>query len=525
MADELTRVAEESTRGGFYLITGTASATVIMAIASIIIARLLGPELYGQYTLSLVTPQLLLLLTDLGVNQGIIKFTAAFIRKNESHRIKRIIKYGLMLRAAAGTLISLLNYLLADLFATVLLQRPELAVYVKIAAISVLFQAIFATITSAFVGLDKTEYNALASNLQALAKAIISLALVLLGFGVAGAITGHVASYALAAIPSLTILVLVTRKNKGDSKFEGCRVTSDLKTMLNYGIPLYVSALLTGLIPIYQNVILAFFTTDVDIGNYKAAVNFTSLMHIVAVPISTALLPAFSKLNSATKEEVKIFYRLANKYTSMMMFPLAFLIIVLAKEIVEIVYGNQYLLAPIFLAIYCPLYFLVGFGYLVLPSLYNGLGETKTTFKMSLITFITLILLSPVLAGLYSVIGLILAYILANSCGVAYGLHIAKKKFHVEVEGRRILKIFLNSAASSLPALILLNVACFSSLITVLLGAGLYMFSYLTLTPLTGAFSKFELEKVKEVVKKTRFLAAISKPIIAYQQMLIKWQG
>lgn len=526
MADELTKIAEESARGGFYLITGTASATIIMAIASIIIARFLGPELYGQYTLALVTPQLLLLFADLGINQGIIKFTATFRVKNESYRIKRVIKYGLTLRATAGTLIFLLNYLLADFFAAMLLQRPELAIYIRIAAISVLFQAIFTTITSAFVGLDKTEYNALASNLQAFAKAIISLTLVLLGFGIAGAITGYVASYALAVIPSLAILAVIARDNKSnDPKPENDRMVGELKTILIYGIPLYISALLSGFIPIYQNVILAFFTTDVDIGNYKAAVNFISLMQIVTVPITTALLPAFSKLNSSAQEKVRTFYKHANKYTSIVIFPLTFLIILLSKQIVEIIYGHEYNLAPTFLAIYCLLYFLVGLGYLVLPSLYNGIGETKTTFKMSLITFATIVSLSPLFTKYYSVPGLISAFLLANSCGVAYGLYNAKKKFQITIESHKMLKIFLNSATSSIPVFILLNVGHFPRLITILLCGSLYLLFYLTLTPLTGAITKFELEKVKEIVKKTKFLESTFKPIIAYQQMLMKWRG
>ncbi|MEM3700073.1 MAG: flippase [Candidatus Bathyarchaeia archaeon] len=521
MADELTRVAEEAARGGFYLITGTASATIIMAIASIIIARLLGPELYGQYTLALVTPQLLLLFTDLGINQGIIKFTATYRGKNESRRIKRLIKYGLILRATAGTLIFLLNYLLADFFATVLLQRPELAIYIRIAAATVLFQAIFTAITSAFVGLDKAEYNAMASNLQAFSKAIISLTLVILGFGIVGAVTGYVASYAIAAIPSLAILIK-TRGNNDDSKLEDYRTTSDLKTILSYGIPLYISTLLAGFIPIYQNVVLAFFTTDADIGNYKAAVNFISLMHIIAIPIATALLPAFSKLNSLTQKKVKTFYKLANKYTAIIIIPLTFLIIILSKEIVEIIYGNAYQAAPMFLATYCLLYFLVGFGYLVLPSLYNGLGETKITLKMSLVNFGVLVFLSPLLTKAYSVQGLIVAFLIANSLATTYGLYIARKKFHISVETHAALKIYLNSAISSIPALIVLQLGRFPMFLTGALSGILYIFSYITLTPITRTITLPELEKATNVIRKTKLLALISKLILIYQQKLLK---
>ena len=519
MADELTKIAEESTRAGFFLISGTASATIIMAIASIIIARLLGPELYGQYTLALVTPQLLLLFTDLGINQGIVKFTATFRAKNENWRVKNVIKYGLIVRAAAGTIIFAVNYFFADFFATILLQRPELTFYVRIAALSVLFQAIFTTITSAFVGLDKSEYNALASNIQASAKAIISLSLVLLGFSIAGAVIGYVISYAVAAILSLAILIFATRENK-KIRDEGERVRRDLKVIFNYGIPLYLSILLTGFIPVYQNVVLAFFTTDVDVGNYKAAMNFISLMQVLTVPITTALLPAFSKLNSSTEEKVRTFYKLANKYTAMIIIPLTFLIIILSREIVDVIYGNAYQLAPPFLATYSLLYLMVGIGYLVLPSLYNGLGDTKTTLKMSLITFVTLALMSPILTKAYNVQGLIVAFLSANFCGTAYGLYVARKNFKIAVEIGVLLKIYINSAVGSIPALLIVNFGHLPAFLNILLIGLLYLFVYATLIPVTKTITSNELEAAKNIVKKTKLLLLIAKPILVYQQKL-----
>ncbi|MGQ9640634.1 MAG: oligosaccharide flippase family protein [Candidatus Bathycorpusculaceae bacterium] len=518
MADELTKVVEESARGGFFLISGTAVATVIMAIASIIIARFLGPELYGQYTLALVVPQLLFLFTDLGINQGIIKFTASFRVMKETHRIKRTIKYGLMLRAVIGIAIFTINYVFADFFASIFLQRPDLAFYIRIAAISVLFQVILTTVSSAFVGLDKTEYSALALNIQAIAKAIISITLVLLGFSIAGAIIGYVTSYFVAAIASMSILLIITRvkennQNKGN-------ISTDLKTIMHYGAPLYIATLLIGFIPLYQNVILAIFTTDADIGNYKAATNFISLMTIVAVPITTALLPAFSKLNSSTQQKVKAFYRHANKYTAMLIIPITVILIILSKEIVEVVYGHTYQSAPVFLTIYGMLYFLVGFGYLILPSLYNGLGETKTTLKMSVITFLTLAILSPIFTKTYNVQGLIVAFLIASTGGTIYGLHVARKNFQISVDTYTLLKIYLNSAVSSLPVLITLHLMHLPKFLTITIGGLSYLFLYVTLTPLTKAVTSFELETATHIIRKIRPLALLAKPILIYQQKL-----
>jgi len=519
MADELIQVAEDSARGGFFLISGTALATVIMAIASILIGRFLGPELYGQYTLALVVPQLLFLFTDLGINQGIIKFTASLRSKGETNRITKIIKHGLILRASTGIAISIINYAFAELFASLFLQRPELALYIKIASISVLFQVIFTTATSAFIGLDKTEYNALTANIQATAKAIISIALVLLGFSVAGAIIGYVAGYVVAAIASISILLLIIHEKQSNQNQNS--ISDDMKTLVRYGAPLYISLLLSGFIPLYQNVMLAIFTADADIGNYKAATNFIALMAILAVPITTALLPAFSKLNSSTNQKIKTFYKLANKYTAMIIIPITFLLIIFSKEIVQIIYGYTYESAPLFLTTYCLLYFLVGLGYLVLPSLYNGLGETKTTLKMSLITFLMLAVLSPIFTKTYSVQGLIIAFLIASTAGTIYGLYIARKDFQIEFNTHALLKIYLNSAISSIPPLLILRFTQLPKLLNITIGGLLYLFTYVTLTPLTKTVTHSELQTAAHIAQKIRPLAFIAKPILTYQQRLL----
>jgi O-antigen/teichoic acid export membrane protein len=522
MADELAKVTEESARGGFFLISGTAIATVVMAVASIIIARFLGPELYGQYTLALVVPQLLFLFTDLGINQGITKFTASFRVKNETARIRRVIKYGLLLRVFTGIAIFAINYALADSFASILLQRPELAFYTRIAAISILFQVIFTTANSAFIGLDKTEFSALNTNIQAIAKATVSIGLVLLGFSVTGAILGHVIGYFVAAIAGIAILWIVIHEKTSDQNDNN--FSNDLKIIIHYGIPLYISILLTGIIPLYQNIILAIFTTDADIGNYKAAVNFISLITVLTVPIATALLPAFSKLNSLSAQKIRTFYQLANKYTAMIIVPVTFLLIIFSKAIVQIIYGSTYGSAPLFLAICCLPYLLVGLGYLVLPSLYNGLGETKITLKMSLITFIILIVLSPILTKTYSVQGLIAAFIIASTASTLYGLHVARKNLQVLFATGALLKIYFNSAISTIPALIMLYFWHSPQLLKTIIGGIAYLFLYTTLIPVTRTVILIEIEKALHITRKIPFFAPIARPILLYQQRLANFR-
>ncbi len=519
MADELVKIAEDSARGSFFLISGTALATVIMAVASILVGRFLGPDLYGQYTLAFLIPQLLYLFADLGIGQGVTKFAAGLNAKGELNRLTKMLKYALLLRAAVGIVLFIINYAFADLLASTVLNSAELAFYVRLASVSVLFQVIFSTATSAFVGLDKTEYNLLATNIQALAKSILSIALVLLGLGVAGAITGHVASYIIAAAAGAFILFIVLRK-KQDPKNDQ-NVKDDLKTLMKYGAPLYISLLLSGFISFYQGFMLAIFTTTADVGNYKAATNFATLLSVVSIPITTALLPAFAKLDSSTDQKIKRFFKLANKYTAELVLPITVLIIMYSTQIVQIIYGLEYQTAPQFLATYCLIYLLVGLGYLTLTSFFNGLGETKTTLMISLIGFVILAVLSPILTRAYSVQGSIIAILIASTAGIAYGSYRARRKFHIEFDTRSLVKIYLVSAISSVPPLLLTRFAHLSRITDLGVGALLYLFTYITLAPMTKIVTASELQMITQVTKKTRLLALIAAPIIRYQQWVL----
>jgi O-antigen/teichoic acid export membrane protein len=519
MADELTQVAQDSARGGFFLVSGTAVATFILAIASILIARFLGPELYGQYALALLLPQVLFLFTDLGITQGITRFTAALKSKGETNRIPSIIKHGLLIRALIGLGIFATNYALADQIATILLQRPELTFYIQIASIAILFQVVFTTTASAFVGLDKTEYQAIATNVQATAKTIVSISLIIAGLGVTGAIAGFTASYIVAAIATIPLLWKVIRKKKSDPSTSDLFKTN-LKTLFQYGTPLYVSVLLAGFLPLFMNLMLAFFTTDIDIGNYKAAINFATLLTVLAVPVTTVLLPAFSKLQQTNSTKTRDFFQISLKFTTIIVMPVALLIMIFSREIVQIVYGQTYQTASLFLSTYCLVYFLVGIGYLTLPSLFNGLGETKTTMKIGIINFAILATLAAPLTQAFGVHGVIAAFLVANATGMLYGAQKAKTHLKIKYNIRGTAKIYLIAAASSAAPLLLNSLSILPGLLNLAAGGLLYIFTYLTLMPLTGVSTNSELQKSKLATQNTPILKQIINPILNYQQRI-----
>jgi O-antigen/teichoic acid export membrane protein len=96
--------------------------------------------------------------------------------------------------------------------------------------------------------------------------------------------------------------------------------------LVQYGAPLYVVFMLAGIIPLFQNLVLANFATDADVGNFKAATNFAVLMTVLSIPITNALLSAFSRFGSGVEKDLKVFFKKANKYTALIVFPITVLI-------------------------------------------------------------------------------------------------------------------------------------------------------------------------------------------------------
>jgi hypothetical protein len=142
--------------------------------------------------------------------------------------VKKIVKLGLLFKTFTGVMIFAIGFVFADWFASLFLQRPDLTFYIRIASLGILFQVVFTTATSVFVGLDRTEYNAVATNIQAVAKTVVSIALVLLGLSVTGALIGNVASFAVGGAAGISMLFITMRGKNVFPKSVKKRYVSDM---------------------------------------------------------------------------------------------------------------------------------------------------------------------------------------------------------------------------------------------------------------------------------------------------------
>jgi len=523
MSDRLAVIAEQSTSGGFSLFLGNASATFIGAVVVVIIARLLGPEDYGVYALCFTIPSLAVALAGLGLGPALTRHSARLTSEGRESELAVMLRSVLISSLLLAALALMLVLLASDYIAAFGLRRPGIGEYVRLASFLIIFQMIFTVTSSALIGLGRMGYASLMMTIQSAVKAVASPTLVMVGFGVAGAIFGHITGFMVAAGLGLVLLVAKRYKNLSiRSKKSSIGYFESLRIAVKYGLPLYLSGLLTTLVIQYQNLVLAQIVADFEIGNFNAAVNFSALLSLVAYPIATALFPAFSKVNlDSESNDLRRMFEVSVKYGSFLLIPASVIVATLSEDLVSTIYGQSYGSAPLYLSIYVAVFLLAGFGSIILGPLFNGIGETKQTLKITVVTAALFLFTAPVMAQAFQVVGLILAFLASDLAGTAYGLNVAYKMFHLRLDINSSLRIYLTSGISIVPTLLLLSVVNLPSLLNIAIGVLTYLASYLTFSPLTGAIKRTDVENLSQILGKIKIVNPIIKPIMIYENRLL----
>jgi O-antigen/teichoic acid export membrane protein len=495
-------MAKVSVKGGFHVMWGLVVSTVISAVGTIIIAMLLGEENYGLYAIALTAPTMIVLFRDWGINYAIIRYTAQNNAENKTANIRSIFMSGLLFEIAVGIVLSLFGFLLSGFLATNILNRPLVVPLIQIASITVITSALVSTATAAFTGVEKMHFNSIMLVSQSIIKTVVIITLVLVGLGTYGAITGFTVGTLLAGVIGIMLMFTIY---KGLPKPDGGKleIGNNIKTLLKYGIPLSIGAILGGFLLQYYNLLLYIYVPDnALIGNFAIAQNFVVLITFFAVPVTTMLFPAFSKLDHHKDHEtLKNVFQTSVKYASVLVVPVAAMVMVLARPAISTLFGNRYGEAPLFLALLSITYLYTIMGQLSIGSLINGQGQTTFNLIVAIITAAIGFPLGFILISSYGVIGLIATTLTSSVPGIVISLLFIKKRYKVSVHWESSAKIlFSSAAAATLTYVLIAQLTALSSLIQLILGVAIFVPAYVMMAILTRTFNISDIRNLREMV-------------------------
>jgi O-antigen/teichoic acid export membrane protein len=350
--------------------------------------------------------------------------------------------------------------------------------------------------------------------LHSILKTGLMILLVTLRYGAYGAIVGNAVSYISAGLVSIALLYLVVFKKLHKKKGQ-LQLVSTLKAMLNYGMPLSIAIMLVGVLAQFYSFLLARYTSDLLYSNYQISINFAILVSIFATSISTVMFPTFSKLKvHEDPKTVRNVFQYSIKYSSLLIVPLTFAVMALSKPGVETLFQDKYEYAPFFLSLYVALYLYSAVGNLSAAPLIKSQGKTQVNMRITMLTFAVGLALSVVLIPKFGVLGLIATNLVSGVPGLIITLWWVYKNYNATVDWKSSAKILAASAFSAVVTYWVLNQVNLASWISLLLGAAVFLGTYMITAPLIRAIDYNDVKNLQDMLKTLGPLGPIVNPLL-----------
>ena len=346
-------VAKKVARNAFYRTAAVVVGNLSGLFLTVVLARVLKPEQFGVYSLTLSIAMLSIAFSNLGIDGAVVRYIAYYRGKKDLRKIRGHLRYFLRAKLVLALLISFTLIFFSGKIATVF-NNPALEIPMKFAGCIVLFSSLVNVLNAFFSGLQEFRYVFVKQAVYELSRWFLVIPLSCL-FLAAGALEG----VALAYVVTLIVLAIVAiRRFKEFLLGNSDKVDEKVLSFMGF----MTIASVSGIIYTYvDSLMIGYFLTATDVGFYRAA--FTIVFAIVGlITLGDILLPVFTQLEGADLKNA--LNRLA-RYSSSIAFPAALGLAFLSEYVIVAVYGQEYLSAAQVMMI---------LSFVLIPASFNYLG-------------------------------------------------------------------------------------------------------------------------------------------------------
>ncbi len=281
------RSGDRLARGTVFSVAAQVAAAALGFALTLILARRLGPTIFGRYgvIISFLAWSEFLVIT--GIPDAVARAIAA-----DGGRRRGVLHAGLRLEVLFAAFLFALFWLTAPWFSSRLFHNPSLAGAFRLAALDIPLYALFSIHLGYIRGIRGFGRQSWVIVFYAAAKFLSATALILAGFSLEGALIGNAAG-SLAALLLARLLV---------SK-DLCRAPArsyPALTLAGYALPLVAGVLLyNALISVDLWMVARLMAEDREVGLYTAAWNMARTPYFLFMGLAVVLFPSLSRLHAA----------------------------------------------------------------------------------------------------------------------------------------------------------------------------------------------------------------------------------
>jgi O-antigen/teichoic acid export membrane protein len=389
---------------------------VLSVVQGILVARWLGPELYGVVALVTSIPDWVYTFFDARVSEALIKYLSEFDARGDRTRAAALSRLGYLIDFAVATMAFLGILVIAPWASRAVVHRPELVWLLVIYAVAFLPRSLRGT-SYVVLAVHHFFYTiALIETTVTIVRVGLVLGLILAGWGVPGVVWGNAVALALSGLLYAIAARPLLRSSWGNvpwlstwgvlkgyrREFIGFIAYTNLNVLLA-SVPKQLDILLLG-----------YLHGPKETGYYKLAKSIGSLTGYLAGPLSSVVYPDLARLWA-----LQDYFILKHRVYSLLRrvgLPLGYLTLVsafLVPFFIPIMFGNVYMPAIPLIVMFLSSGSMSLFLFWLKP-LCLAMGEIPRWTRMTAFLSFSFVLLALPGAYILGALGLSLAFLLSH---------------------------------------------------------------------------------------------------------------
>lgn len=324
------------TKNATYLLFGRIATGLLSLLLMAFIARKLGVDKFGTYTLALTIAGIFGVASDFGSSYLTIREVARDKTKTGKYLLN-----GTIVKILLNVLFFLIFFVFVQYFYSITFRT---AIYLAcVASIFGMFAHFYISFFNAY---EKMHFTAILSSLQSISISVVCLVILLIGINrINYLFYGHILVNFLMVLISIVLLFKIISPQL--SNFDPGFSWRFLKRSIPFGL------FFMGGVIYFQTdtVMLSIMKDQVAVGLYQAPMRLVTTLEIIPSLLSTAMYPAICRTYVHSREEAGIMMMKALKYMLFLGLPIAMGMTLLSKEIIFLVFGDKFMSSILLLQI------------------------------------------------------------------------------------------------------------------------------------------------------------------------------
>lgn len=501
-------------RNSFILLIGNLLFRVGGYINRLLMSRMLGPEGYGLYGLTLPFQGIFQILSAGGLPPAISKYVAEYNAKDEKALTRQVIYTATKFMVLMAILLSIILLFSSDFIANEIFHKPLVVWPLRAVSLITPFSVIVGAMRGAFQGVYKNEYTVYNRMAEQLATIVFAVVFVYCGLYAMGAVLGGAFGFIVSAITA----VLLYKKYISPMFYSEDSLDLSLKEELNllwmlicFAVPVAITALSEMAIYDVGTLVIGVFMLSRDVGFYNAADPISRIPLVVSLSISTVLLPATAEAH-VLKNQKLLQENVVDclRYCLLTVIPMCVIISMFSVPLIQLLFGNVYTPGSGVLSI-----LVIGMSfysvYMISSSILQGTGNPRLPMYVLLLGTAVNIVLNAFFVNIMGIIGAAIATTITTGILMIIIMILIIRTTKISLPWKNILLVLLCN--------LILMVVCYlipktliGLIMGVIIGSSIYLVSLIRLKVLT----KRDIDFFSQYMDKIPVLKKYTSKIVEY---------